>query len=274
MMSQKWWLRGWLIVLTVLAGESVRAEEDPFPDPPEFIEGWGWAVDPDGTSSFRVDSGKLTIAAPGPVQDMSIELGRMNAPRTARKVVGDFIVQVKVDGRFAPGEEQGLRVRLPYHGAGLLLMNDFDTYFRMDRAAVTRDTAQQDYIAFQTWDQGKTVRPKGPWNASLKEQAAVYLRLERHGNVVLGAIASEPGKWHYLAPQTAPLPDAVWIGVSAVNVSGEKLEAQFEEFEILQPSKITKPKTDSAPEDLPPGADGTKLPKPIGGFPVAARVPH
>lgn len=270
MVRQRWWSLGLLVAIGVQPISEARAEDIAAPNPPARIDGWGWAVDPDASSTFRVDQGKLTIVAPGPVQDMSIELGRMNAPRTARKVKGDFIAQVKVSGSFAPGTKQGLPVRLPYHGAGLLLMHDLETYVRIDRAAVTKGALQQHYVSLQTWSQGNTIRPTGPWSVAIKESTDVYLRLERRGNVILGAIAVEPGNWHYFAPQTAPLPAAVWIGVSGVNVSGENFEPQFEQFEVLQPTEAAKPKQNVQPDDLPPGADGNEPPAPIGGFPVAA----
>ena len=165
--QHKRWILGLLVALGMQFISEAGRLDPPLPTPPKHIDGWGWAVDPDGSSTFRVDEGKLTVIAPGPVQDMSIELGRMNAPRTVRKIEGDFIAQVKVNGSFAPGNRQGLPVRLPYHGAGLLLMHDLKTYVRIDRAAVTRGTAQQHYVAFQTWDKGNTIRPDGPWSAGL-----------------------------------------------------------------------------------------------------------
>jgi hypothetical protein len=159
MTQQGWWILGLLVAVGIPLGPEVRAQE--VPDPPAHIDGWGWAVDPDGTSTFRVDDGKLTIVAPGPIQDLSIELGRMNAPRIMRRVEGDFIAQVKVDGRFGPGKEQTLRVRTPYHGAGLLLMKDLQTYVRIDRATVVRGAAEQHYVAFEHRERGEAGEPTG-----------------------------------------------------------------------------------------------------------------
>ena len=239
------------------------------PDPPQQLDGWGVAVDPDGNSTFRAEKGRLTIIAPGPAHDMSIELGRMNAPRTAWKVEGDFIAQVKVDGRFDPGTKQGIPVRLPYHGAGLLLMHDLNNYLRLDRAALTKRSARQHQVTFQSWTRGKPATMAPSSGLVLKDPASVYLRLERHGNLVLGAVALQPGKWRYFEAKNIPLPKTVWIGVSTVNVSGNPLETHFEQFQILQPAKL-QPPAEGEPADLPPGADGEKPREPIGDFPVAA----
>ncbi len=258
------------IILFIGAFCSVAQAQDPAaPAPPRHLDGWGMVVDPDGNSTFRSEKGQLTIIAPGPVHDMSIELGRINAPRTAWKVEGDFIAQVKVDGRFDPGTEQGLPVRLPYHGAGLLLMHDLNNYLRLDRAALTKRTGQQHQVVLQSWTSGKPATLAPSSGLVLKAPASVYLRLERRGNQVLGAVALQPGKWHYFEARNVPLPKALWIGVSTVNVSGNPLETHFEQFQILQPAKLELPAEGDPPSDLPPGPDGQKPPKPIGDFPVA-----
>ncbi|MHB8902414.1 MAG: hypothetical protein ACYC6Y_26945 [Thermoguttaceae bacterium] len=75
-----------LAVAAMLVSSGAAERTAPAPGLPNYVDGWGWAVDPDGTSTFGAEDGSLVIVAPGPVQDMSIELGRMNAPRTARRI--------------------------------------------------------------------------------------------------------------------------------------------------------------------------------------------
>ncbi len=181
-------------------------------------------MDPDGDSEFRVDDGKLTIVAPGPVHDLSAEEGRMNASRTACRIEGDFIAQVKVSGNFDPGGRQVIPTRVPYHGAGLLLMGDLQTYVWFARSALVRNASKKQYVVITSRNQGRVVRSAEPSTITFKDNVSVYLRIERRGDLIRGAVAVEPGKWHELAPITLPLPDAEWIGVSGVNVSGQQLE--------------------------------------------------
>ena len=49
------------------------------------IAGWGKSVDPDGDCQFTLADQALVIVAPGPRHGLSIEVGRMNAPRVLRK---------------------------------------------------------------------------------------------------------------------------------------------------------------------------------------------
>ena len=106
------------MVLVLGLGVSVAA---PIPEDKSELKGWGQAIDPDKDCKFQAEKGGLTIVVPGKDHDLGIERGVMNAPRVLRPVEGDFIVQVKVSGKFEPGDPdtdqraafKGLSVRPP-----------------------------------------------------------------------------------------------------------------------------------------------------------------
>jgi len=196
------------------------------------IPGWGIAKDPDGNCKFTVNEKTLTIRAPGPVHDLSAELGQMNAPRVLQKVKGDFVAKVKVLGEFSPGEAT-VPQRTAYNGAGLLLMASDQTYVRLDRATLVRSGVSQHYANFELRKDGKIERFGTPIDYEIDPKKDTYLRIERKGDKVLGAVAQEPGKWHDLQPKTVDLAAELRVGVAAVNCSSRPFAPKFEDFSVV-----------------------------------------
>ena len=108
----------------------------PAPSNVPWVTGWDKPVDPDKDCKFIRDKGTLTIEVPGKDHDLGIERGLMNSPRLLRDVEGDFVAQVRVSGTFKPSQNSTSNERLPFVGAGLLLMADEKTYFRLERTAL------------------------------------------------------------------------------------------------------------------------------------------
>ncbi len=211
----------------------------------KVIPGWGAAVDPDGDCRFEVKESALAITAPGPVHDLSAELGKMNAPRVLRSAKGDFAVEVLVKGEFRPGEAT-IPVRTAYHGAGLLLMADDQTYIRLDRATLVRAGIGQHYANFELRSKGKLTRFGTPVDYAIDPARDTYLRLERKGNTVYGAVSQEPGQWFDLGSKQAELPDEVLVGVAAINASTQSFQPTFEEFKV----NVAGAEAEPSPSDL------------------------
>ena len=217
------------ILLVCIAGGPAAAQEE------KAIEGWGRFIDPDKDCKFRLDKGSLTIAVPGTPHDLGAERGQMNAPRCVREIEGDFIVQVKVTGAFRP-RKQLLQDRLPYHGAGLLLMKDDRTYVRIERATYYNTELGQStvYTNFELRENAQMPRFGQPDDFALQDNVATYLRLERVGDKVHGAVSQDGLKWHYLEAKTVTLPRRVLVGVAAVNTASQAFEPQFSEFKLFR----------------------------------------
>ena len=75
---------------------------------------------------------------PGVVARLSpSDIRLQNSPRVLSRVGGDFIAEVKISG-WLPGRVPASTIpgRLPYHGAGLLLIKDQDNYISLHRGCV------------------------------------------------------------------------------------------------------------------------------------------
>src|SRR5438876_465559 len=100
------------LLLFVLGAVAFAA---PAPKPSTWTAGWDKPVDPSRDCRFDYDGEKLTITVPGKNHGLDVMGNRLNAPHLLREVQGDFVVQVRVRGAFAPTGHEG------YHRAGLLL---------------------------------------------------------------------------------------------------------------------------------------------------------
>src|SRR5205085_10664156 len=105
------------------------------------IPGFGVASDPDGDCAISFKDGKVLLTLPGKAHDFAADLKRWNAPRVLAPtpVGGDFIAELKVGGELKPGETSTIQGRRPYHGAGLLLLQDRNNYLSLHRGAVYLD---------------------------------------------------------------------------------------------------------------------------------------
>lgn len=216
-----------LFAATAIACLSVSATAD------EPVEGWGAFTDPDGDCNVSESDGVVTIAVPGTPHDLSAELERMNAPRIVREVSGDFIVEVKTLGRPDP-EESLIAERAAYQGSGLLLMKDGASYVRLERAAVVRPDDAVRYVNFEMRQERK-LHPAHA--ARLNEDGDLYLRLERRGKHVLGAVSQDRLRWVYLEPFEIDLGEQVQVGVAAVNGTSRSFDARFKELQVFEPTK-------------------------------------
>ena len=61
---------------------------------------------------------------------------------------------------------------------------------------------------------------------------ARYLRLERRGGKIHGALSSDGSRWTPLPPLIANLKDRVKVGVVVVNSASKTLKAGFEELQV------------------------------------------
>jgi regulation of enolase protein 1 (concanavalin A-like superfamily) len=218
-----------LIVLVCLAASA--ADPDPDPEPNPFMSGWDKPVDPDKDCKFKREKGGLTIELPGKPHNLSAELGRMNAPRLLRTVEGDFVAEVRVGGKFVPSAASTLRERPPYLGAGLLLITpDEKTYIRLDRAASRRD-AVTTYASWELRRDGKWELP-GTADVLLKEEGHTYLRLERKGDRILGAVSEDGKTWTEMKPLELKLPAKLKLGVRAGTTSTETFAPHFDRFKL------------------------------------------
>jgi len=217
------------VVVVLGLGVSVAA---PAPEDKSDVKGWGQAFDPDKDCKFQAEKGGLTIVVPGKDHDLGIERNVMNAPRVLRPVEGDFIVQVKVSGKFEPGDPDTDQ-RAAFNGAGLLVMKDDRNYVRLERATYHRGGAPTIYTVFEVRKDGELERFAQGEDFPLEADKDTYLRVERRGDKIFGAVSQDKDKWHYMSPRPVELPKELKVGLGAVNTSKAEFAPRFDEFKLF-----------------------------------------
>ena len=194
---------------------------------------WGVFFDPLGQSRVAADDARIRIDIPAREVDSSIEQGQELAPRLMKPVVGDFEAELRVGELPEPGLNEGRG----FHSAGLLLRQDDQNLVRLESAVVRqRDSIRGApeslrYVLFEVRRDGKPVEGPAPMAVTLKH-APTDLRLERRGSELLALVSQGGEKWREVARVEAALPDAMQIGVTAVNTAGTQLAATLEGFAV------------------------------------------
>ncbi len=202
----------------------------------EKVEGWGTALDLAGDCKFAVKEGALVLAVPGgKPHDLSSELKSSTAPRVLRPLAGNFVLQVKVEGEFKPGEESTEPRRSGYRGAGLVIFADARNYVRLERATLQWPGEEpKAYTNFEIRVDGQLERIGTTGDAALEHGKPTWLRLERQGNILQGAVSQDGHEWVPLAPKE--LSDA-WKeetlgGVAAISTSKEEFTPRYSELSV------------------------------------------
>lgn len=203
----------------------------------EGAQAFGEFIDPDKDCQFKVDAGKLTITVPGTDHDLGIERGKMNAPRALQAVEGDFTIQVKVSGVFAPVDMNN-QDRRAYHGAGLVIFKDDKTYLRLDRATYWDGSVNQVYGNFELRRDGKNERFGTPDDLRIESGRDTWLKIVRQGSRFSAYATQEAGKWAPLGEKTVDeMPAKLRIGVAAINTSLQPFAPSFSELKIDEAKK-------------------------------------
>ena len=209
-------------------------------DPTPPVGPWGPPIDPDGDCTVSLGPGprSATIRVPGKAHLLSVQLGRVNAPRVLRDVRGDFEVRVRVAGVESPSGRNTMKAFLPYHGAGLLIWQDPKNYIRLESATELRPPAGVTdfrrakpfrYANFESWKDGRLVSSNG-----LKiDDKTTYLRLQRIGGVVHASFGPDSVVWTPFAPLNAALDDRLQVGLTAISTAEKPLVADFKDFQVI-----------------------------------------
>jgi regulation of enolase protein 1 (concanavalin A-like superfamily) len=207
-------------------------------DEGQKLPGWGRAFDPDGDSQFFIARDTLLINVPGSAyaHDLAAEINRTNAPRVLRQVNGDFTVQVRVDGRFAPGQKSRQNNRLAYNGAGLVAMADPQNVVTLVCAALQNPGVDPTlYANFEIRINGHLQRMGLTSDHPLPKSGAVFLRLQRRGSKIMSAVSLDGTHWDNLNSEELPAnwPKELYAGVIAISTSAEEFDPRFSKFRIV-----------------------------------------
>ena len=207
----------------------VRAAGKPEPEPTgKNLPGWGLAIDPDKDCEFRPDDKTLTIQVPGTWHDLNPNTNKLNSPRVVWTVEGDFVLSVKVAGDFKPAGKSTNPKGVPFNGGGILVWNNTDNFIRLERGAMFRNGKVGTFILFEEREAGYG----GAVNNEVYAGGPCYLRMERKGSRISGALSLDGSKWKQLLPIDTLWPAQLKIGLSAINSSSAPMAVRFEELSL------------------------------------------
>jgi regulation of enolase protein 1 (concanavalin A-like superfamily) len=203
--------------------------------PALVITGWGTVINPDGDCKFEADKGRVTVSVPGTAHDFAGELKRWNAPRVMFGVKGDFILEVKVSGKFDPVAESTIEGRRSYNGGGILLVKDKDNHLSLQRGAVHLDDKVRHYANFE-------LRRGAELDISLYEieleDKDVYLRVERRGKKVYGMVSHDGVTWKSYDPIEVDFPASLEAGVEVINSAKAPFKCSFEGLSLFRKTNV------------------------------------
>ncbi|MBI1176205.1 DUF1349 domain-containing protein [bacterium] len=216
--------RALLVIVAALVHSVVFASDPAITK--QSIEGWGNSIDPAGDCQFKVADGKLTITVPGSAKphDLSPEMSSTTAPRVVRPVKGDFTIQVRVDGEFQPSGESTQTGRTGYTGAGLVVFVDDENFVRIERATLNLGGARAiPYTNFEIRVNGRLEQPGTTGDLPTESGKPTWLRLERRGKQIRGAMSHDGEHWQYGNPKELRAKawdeNSIVAGVAAISTS-------------------------------------------------------
>jgi hypothetical protein len=213
--------------LVVLVAVAVTAAPAPQPWGPPWDE-----VDPLGDCRFERDGDRLTITVPGKGHVFDVPENVLNAPRLVREVEGDFVVQVRVGGVFAP--EAAAKGETAVQRAGLFL-DEGRSIMTFERVADLTEDAQRYHVRFTHRLPGEKggglVLEDGPPLDKL-----AYLRVERKGDLIRFLWSLDGEKWKSVIP-TGGLAKKLKLGVIAEASGAGKFKPEFDRFQLTRPEK-------------------------------------
>ena len=185
-------------------------------------------VDVDGDCRGTWKGDKLVLEVPGSIHDL-VGDGYRNAPRMLMNRDGDFALSVRVGGRLAPGRPESERFA-PYHGAGIVVWAGEGCFVRLERAKIVQPGGSEvTYINFE--EQG--ISGGRPINQiPVREDAPLYLRVERRGNQVASSISLDAKAWKSLGDSRLKPGKMVSVGFAAVNNTDAPFSPEFSELKF------------------------------------------
>ncbi len=202
------------------------------------LGGWGTAIDPDHDCTFFVAEDALLISVPGShPHDLAADIDTTNAPRVLQSVRGDFTIQVRVEGRFAPGEESTKEGRTGYNGAAIVAMSDAQNVVTLARAVLQRPGEEAvPYANFEIRVAGELQRIGLTGDHPLPKAGPVFLRLERRGSKFLAAVSADGISWDVLEPKEVPAewPKELQTGIAAISTSKDEFNPRFSKLQLVK----------------------------------------
>jgi len=209
----------------------------------------GPLIDPDKDCKLikDEDNAKVKIEIPGKLHTLSPyvvtrknkKLPLHNAPMTVAEVEGDFAAIVEVTGEIRPGtstpkDRQGNTLPFTYQGGGLIVYQDKNNFFRLERAAsVIIDGLQPvNRLLIEAVKDGK--EPSGGYiYLDVPDRNILLILIRRKGRVRCLFSPDDGNTLAVFREFELDLPPKVKVGLSAANISAKPFTANFENFTLV-----------------------------------------
>jgi S1-C subfamily serine protease len=209
----------------------------------------GPLVDPDKDCKLLKDedSAKVKIEIPGKLHTNSPyvvtrknkKLPLHNAPMTVAEVEGDFAAIVEVTGEIRPGsatpkDRQGNILPFTYQGGGLIVYQDKNNFFRLERAGsvIIEGLHPVSRLLIEAVREGKEASG-GYIYMDVPDQNILLILVRRKGRVRC-LFSPDGGRSLAMFREfELDLPAKVKVGLSATNISAKPFTANFENFTLV-----------------------------------------
>ena len=185
-----------------------------------WFDGWNKPIAGAGNGHFARDSKTLTITVP--------DINPGDPALLLREVEGDFVLEVRVNGRFHTANAFGERK------AGIVVQFG-GTRVRMDR--VTENKFGTVSGGFSSEWRG-TGRDGGQGNAYVFQDASniAYFRATRKGNKLILEAKEDKGEWATRNDNcpALTLPKKIEVGVSAEATAAGPFAVEFDQFRLTK----------------------------------------
>ena len=201
-----------------------------------------------------MEDGDLVGEVPGTLHDLNIDIGKNNAPRVVQEVEGDFVATVKVTGSFEPGPDPDRAQERPLQrrrAARLARRRTITSASNAGRCTAT--TAS--WGSSRSRAESRAHAPRSITRGVSTPRQDLWLRLERHGNVISGFLSRDGQDWEELEPMEVEWPSRLKVGVDVINSCGDPMTVRFQEYSLKTPgdgARAAGLETDSG-TDAPPG---------------------
>jgi regulation of enolase protein 1 (concanavalin A-like superfamily) len=106
--------------------------------------------------------------------------------------------------------------------------SDSSNFIRFERAALLRAGRINPHVAFLEMEGGYS----GAVYSESLDAGDCYLRLERKGSRIAGAISKDSTSWKELKPIDTLWPSKVKVGLLAISTSSSPFSVTFDEFDL------------------------------------------
>ncbi len=194
------------------------------------ITGWGTVIDPDGDCDVKESDGSVIVKLPAGKHDLwygSKETINFNSPRVLQQIDGNFVATVRVTAYW----DRGIADGGGYNGAGLVVWESEEQYLRLERNRFDFGRGTYTYTS-PLYDQNSRRVFYSSTRDEFFKGNTTWLRIIRNGSNFATNISHDGKKWITTGVVNTEFPNAVRVGIHAINLTESSFAVRFDKFSI------------------------------------------